>query len=206
MGRSFTHREKERIRKRLLANARELFVRQGLKKTSLDELTRPAGIAKSSFYLFFDSKEALYLEVLRQDGPAIRERLQQQLDTANDARESIERTLTAIVAELETNALTRRMLTYPDELEQLAAAVDPEQLATSNDNGLSLLVPFLERGQARGEVIEGDAVLYARVVSAVTLLTLHRDKIGLGEYPKVMATLIELVAAALTNVPRRSRR
>ena len=53
--------------------------------------------------------------------------------------------------------------------------------------------------QRSGEVINGDPVLFARVISAVTLLTLHRDKIGAGLYDTVLDTLIDLLAKALTT-------
>lgn len=199
MARSFSESDLERLRQQMFVVARELFTRQGLKKTSLEELTQPLGIAKSSFYLLFESKEALYLELLAQDGPAIRARMQNALDTAPTARAGIVALLTEIVRELETNALTRRMLTHPEELRQLAARVSPEELAASNQSGLDLLVPYLKKKQRAGEIIAGDGVLYARVISAVTLLTLHRDQIGSAAYPQVMATMIDLVATALTT-------
>lgn len=199
MARSFSDSDKERLRQQMFGVARDLFTRQGLKKTSLDELTQPLGIAKSSFYLLFESKEALYLELLAQDGPAIRTRIQNALDTAPTARAGIVAMLTEIVRELETNALTRRMLTHPEELRQLAARVSPEELAASNQSGLDLLVPYLKKKQRAGEIIAGDAVLYARVISAVTLLTLHRDQIGGASYPQVMAAMIDFVAIALTT-------
>ena len=61
--------EKARITRLLLENGEKLFTSQGLRKTSLEELMAPTGVAKSSFYLFLDSKEALYLELmLRQSG------------------------------------------------------------------------------------------------------------------------------------------
>ncbi len=37
---------------------------RGVRKTSIDELVREAGISKGSFYRFFPGKEALALEVL----------------------------------------------------------------------------------------------------------------------------------------------
>jgi len=196
---AFTEKEKACLRQKMLRAARDLFARQGLKKTSLEDITCSVGIAKSTFYVFFESKEALFLEVLAEDGPVITARMQSELDIAANARDGIARLLRAIVHELETNALTRRLLTHPDELQQLAEYATPEQLATGNDNGLALLVPYLQAGQHTGAVIKGDPVLFARIISAVTLLTLHRDKIGADQYDAVLNTLIELLAKALTT-------
>ena len=196
---AFTEKQKTRLRQKMMRTARDLFARQGLKKTSLEDITSSAGIAKSTFYAFFNSKEALFLELLAEDGPAITARLQSELSEAADARDGIARLLRAIVTELETNALTRRMLTHPEDLRLLADYATPEQLAASNRNALALIVPYLQTRQHSGEVIAGDPVLFARIISAVTLLTLHRDKIGADQYDQVMTTLIDLLARALTT-------
>ena len=67
MGRAFTESEKNRIRDTLLEKSRALFVRQGLKKTSIDQIVRAAGIGKGSFYVFFAGKEDLYLALLMEE-------------------------------------------------------------------------------------------------------------------------------------------
>lgn len=64
MARSFSKREKEKIRENLLEACKQHWRQYGYKKTSVDELCRQAGISKGAFYLFFDSKEALFCQVL----------------------------------------------------------------------------------------------------------------------------------------------
>lgn len=64
MARSFTQREKENIRKSLQEACKQNWTQYGYKKTSVDALCRQVGISKGAFYLFFESKEALFCEVL----------------------------------------------------------------------------------------------------------------------------------------------
>ena len=64
MARSFTEREKENIKRSLQEACKQSWTQYGYKKTSVDELCRQAGISKGAFYLFFESKEALFCEVL----------------------------------------------------------------------------------------------------------------------------------------------
>jgi AcrR family transcriptional regulator len=63
MPKAFSEQEKRYIRERLLEQGSKQFSRHGLKKTSVEELASSAGISKAAFYLFFASKEALFLEV-----------------------------------------------------------------------------------------------------------------------------------------------
>ena len=64
MARSFSEREKENIRKSLIGICKQNWTQYGYKKTSVDEMCKQVGISKGAFYLFFESKEALFCEVL----------------------------------------------------------------------------------------------------------------------------------------------
>ena len=59
----FTDEQRLLIRNRLLQSAQRHAISDGVQKTSLDTLTSEAGISKSSFYKFYESKEMLFLEV-----------------------------------------------------------------------------------------------------------------------------------------------
>ena len=61
---AFTDYETEQLRKALLKETRHCAVTLGMKKTSVDQLTKAVGIAKGSFYKFFESKEMAFFAVL----------------------------------------------------------------------------------------------------------------------------------------------
>ena len=62
--RNRTEIEKKNKRKRLISECEINWSKYGYKKTNIDELCSKSGIAKGSFYTFFDSKEKLFFEVL----------------------------------------------------------------------------------------------------------------------------------------------
>ena len=64
MARSFTEREKENIKRSLQEACKQSWTQYGYKKTSVDDLCKQAGISKGAFYLFFESKEALFCDLL----------------------------------------------------------------------------------------------------------------------------------------------
>ena len=63
MPKGFTEHEKELIRKRLIKEGYKQFSAHGLKKTNIEELAEAAKISKGAFYLFYESKEALFMNV-----------------------------------------------------------------------------------------------------------------------------------------------
>ncbi len=52
-------------RERILDNASELFAAKGYHGTTIDEIVQATGIAKGTFYIYFDSKEELLVEVIK---------------------------------------------------------------------------------------------------------------------------------------------
>jgi AcrR family transcriptional regulator len=66
MPKGFTGREKELIGARLREAGYKLFSAYGLQKTSVEELAEAAGISKGAFYIFYESKEALFMDVIEE--------------------------------------------------------------------------------------------------------------------------------------------
>lgn len=64
MARAFSKTEKERVIIALKKAAESSILRYGIRKTSIDELVKEAGIAKGSFYAFYPSKEILFFDVI----------------------------------------------------------------------------------------------------------------------------------------------
>ncbi|MFR8207691.1 TetR/AcrR family transcriptional regulator [Hominenteromicrobium sp.] len=67
---AFTDYETEQLHKALLKETRHCAVTLGMKKTSVDQLTNAVGIAKGSFYKFFESKEMAFFAVLESIHPS----------------------------------------------------------------------------------------------------------------------------------------
>ncbi len=75
----FTESEKQAIQETLLREGEKLFVEYGLKKVTVDELVKAAGIAKGSFYSFYSNKEHLYMDILNNCQREMRENMEQFL-------------------------------------------------------------------------------------------------------------------------------
>ncbi len=199
MAPTFTDSEKNQIRQQLLDTGRELFATYGLKKTSIEDLTRPAGIAKSSFYAFFDSKEALYLELLMMERRRMREEIAARFPATDDARETIAQFLRAAVREIEANALTRRVIAHPEEWQKIARRVSQEQIEANIAESTLTALSFIREGQESGQIIATKPEVIAGVVRAVVVLAQHKDDIGRDIFPEVQEMMIEFVAKGLTT-------
>lgn len=81
---AFSEEEKRFINDKLKEAARECLSRYGVKKTTVDQLVQMAGIAKGSFYKFYDSKEILFFTVLEDYRKSLLEGLADSLKSEED--------------------------------------------------------------------------------------------------------------------------
>ncbi|MEV4112206.1 TetR/AcrR family transcriptional regulator [Nonomuraea sp. NPDC049695] len=191
---AFSAEERSRITEQLLDTATHLFSTQGLRKTSLEELTAPAGIAKSSLYAFFASKEDLYFEAMLRQSEEVRRRvIDEGLNRGTDTRDALRRFLHATVAELDTNPLYRRLMSHPQEMATVAAKLTPERLAAAAGGPMADLLQFLDTH------LEGDPQILLGVLRAVLLTPLHAEHLGAEIYPAVMDRLIDAVTEGITT-------
>jgi len=84
MPKSFTENERYYIRKRLMEETQNCLKQYGVRKTTVDELVRRVNIPKGTFYLFFESKEILFYEVLCSFHDELQNKLIQDLQALNE--------------------------------------------------------------------------------------------------------------------------
>ncbi|MDM5187176.1 TetR/AcrR family transcriptional regulator [Bacillus sp. DX4.1] len=66
MARGFTTEEKAKIKENLLKECEKSWVEYGYKKTNIDLLCAKVGISKGAFYIFYQTKEQLFCDVMDQ--------------------------------------------------------------------------------------------------------------------------------------------
>jgi len=200
MPRAFTATEKEAIRTKLMEAGRSCFLRFGMNKTTLDDLVKPAGIAKASFYLFFKNKEELFLELLIAEIPAMMTRLLDSSFGATDnTRDAIVLLIKGIAREVQANEFARIMLDNPDELQRLASSMDFNALLERATAFYGPLVSKVLEAQGRGEIIPGNPQQILYSMGMIKMLALNRDKMPTELYESMMAFVPEVIANGLTS-------
>lgn len=196
---AFSAAERDRITRLLLDNGHRLFTTQGLRKTSLEDLVAGIGIAKSTFYVFFDSKETLYLELMLAQMAQVKQRvIDGALLKEPDTRAGIRAFLHATLAELTDNPLYGRLMTHPEEMDAVVRKLDPERVTAAPENPVTALVNFLT--EHSDYLVEDDTEVIVGVLQAVVMMPLHRDRLARPDlYPKVLDLLIDIVATGLTK-------
>lgn len=79
-------REKQARREAIMASAREIFFAKGFNATTMDEIAHKAELSKGALYLYFTSKEELYVSVMSEGLSILFERTEEaiKLDLSPD--------------------------------------------------------------------------------------------------------------------------
>ncbi|KAB1190376.1 TetR family transcriptional regulator [Haloferax sp. MBLA0076] len=194
----FTDERRREVRAALLDAGYTHFVADGLDGTTITDLTDAAGIAAGTFYSFFDSKEALYVAVLRNESQKVYDDLREVLDVhRSDPETAIRRFLEISTDALVENPIFTRTITR-DEREHLQSRLSEEELATTRADKRELLVPSLEAWQEQGHVVAGDPNVLASALLYISYLPLHRDDVGDEYYAAVRRTLFDWAVEMVT--------
>jgi AcrR family transcriptional regulator len=156
---------------RILRAAVVCFARQGYYGTTVEEIAAEAGIAKGAAYVYFPSKEAIFLALYDTWGCTLREEIMAALATLTPAeRDSVRRMLRTIVEvtgrHVQTETATCRVLMEGRALAAYVPAI-AERVATEQVQAQAQLTALIQAGVAAGEwPADFDAALHATMVRA----------------------------------------
>ncbi|MBU2550026.1 MAG: TetR/AcrR family transcriptional regulator [Proteobacteria bacterium] len=202
MTRKFQTSEKQSIQQALMDKGRQLFARNGLKRTSIAELTHAAGIGQGSFYLFYDSKEELYFDVLEREERVIGQAIQDLLLTRNLTRQRLKQVLAEGLALLLKNDLIRNMLEN-NEYQQIIRKLPEDRFQGHLTAENRLIAEAVKQFQKTGRLKNIKPAVLRGLLHALFLMHLHRNEIGPVVFPDLLQFLLDAAADELgTTGPR----
>jgi AcrR family transcriptional regulator len=194
MPRGFTGVERQAIRQRLVDEGYDRFSQYGLKKTSVSELAEAAGISKGSFYLFYPSKEALFMDVTEKAEEAYRAELLGAIELSGPSpRQRLFRILKKAFDLLDSIPILQLMTS--SDYSHVLRSIPAETLAQHLASDRLFFEAFIAKCQAEGIPIRLPADDITRLLYPIVLAKLHEDELGTATYGSSIDVLLELIAA-----------
>lgn len=186
MPKAFTDKEKEDIREKLLEGGRQCITRFGIRKTTVDDLVKIAGISKGAFYLFYPSKEHLFYDVIMDCSEGLHNRFEQSVQQIK-GKVSIENLVDHIIEwikEVETTFLIS--IFQNGELEYLQRKLPEDVVVKHHIGDDELLVRLFELLQ----IPEPPNIpVFAGALRSVFLTMLYKRTVGEDIYYDVLREL-----------------
>lgn len=197
MPRPFADEERTLLKQKLHAAARHRIEQTGVRSMSVADLARQVGISKGGFYLLYDSKDALVMEILDEVESEVRSQL---LEVASDRSGSPSEVMAGVVRtmfEAVGGHPVLALLADPDEGPHIFRMVPPDQMAermADDDRWFAELATELRTDG----VLADDAADDILAAIARMALTVSRDP-DLVAHPSLINVLREALAVRLAG-------
>ncbi len=179
----------------LLVCAQNLFSRKGYHATSVEDVIQRAGVSRGTFYNYFDSKRALFGEVLDALFSEVWGSVRPiRTGTGEDVSAQVASNMYALCEILNRDQVLPRIL-FSEAIGLDSEA--NEQLANFYRRTMQRLVSALEEGQELGIVVEGDCVSMA--VCLLGMLKEYWFQSMLGEPPRPLEVFLPEVYRILQD-------
>ena len=161
MARRLTQRGKDR-REQLMAFAAARFAEQGYHPTSVSEIVSGLGVGKGVFYWYFDSKEQLFLEILKEAQTDLRRKQQQAIGDEEDPIKRIELGLRASMAWAEGHRDHNKLIQFAaTETTFMPALLRGQDIAVAD------VVKHVKEAMAQGRIRDTDPDVLAHAMVGV---------------------------------------
>lgn len=148
-------KEKENRKNSILKAARKLFFERGFKSVTVDLIAAKAEVSKGSIYLYFDSKEEIYTQIL------ISANIERHKEVENYARrEGKASELLLMFARnyvdffLDNNELFRILMTFMLQADNMNLTEDQNtQLIHTTNENIRTVSEILQKGVDEGEFV-----------------------------------------------------
>lgn len=198
MPKAFSEPEKEIIRSQMREKGKKLFEKQGIKKTSVDELAQAVGISKGAFYLFFESKEELFLEILEQLEQEIQATiLEFTIKPKADTKKNVSDMLKAFLLTRNTYPLLKNF--GKSEFEYLLRKVPPEWVLKHANKDEEFIEQFIKKIKQEGIVVKASPRVVSNLIKTLFFTGLYLEELGQEAHKETMDVLINMVAGYIVG-------
>lgn len=191
---------KDNDKKALLYDcAKELFAAKGLRDTSVADITKAAGMAVGTFYLYYPSKDKLFMEIFGQENASMMKCLMNSIDLDQEPVPLIKNLLCLNMEGMLSNPILRQW--YEKDVYEKIERLYREE------NGIEVVGflygdfhRFVEQWQAQGKMRSDiDSSMIMAIFESIIRIGFLKEEIGLRYFPELQNHLTDFVLRGLTD-------
>lgn len=173
---------------RLFTAAHDLFLTQGFKHTSIAEIAARADVAVGTFYNFYPSKTAIFIQVYNAENERTKGEILAAIDLDMAPIELVKAVIHEIFTRSADNQILQEWFNNPKLNAQIAAT---NQTAVEDSLVYATLMKLIDRWHQRGLLKDGmekDRII--SLFNALTVVDFHQSEIQTASYYQLLNDLI----------------
>lgn len=199
MPKHFSDDEREKIINQLHMVGFDQFTTKGLRAVRIDDLCNMVGIAKGSFYLFFKSKEDLFMAIAERRDEIHQENIRKLAEShRGTSKEFVEKLYIYMIEGIETDPLMDVML-RPGEFEYLMRKLPASRIAEHQAGEANFFRHLTPNWIKRGLIANIDGNLINQLTMPIVCVATRRDLLPPTDYQSSLDLLQFLFVAKLAR-------
>ena len=181
----------------ILTCAKELFSQKGFKDTNVPEITERVGIATGTFYLYFPSKEHLFMEIFLEENQKLKHSILEQLDLNREPQVVLQELMERNMRGMAENPILREWYNkeiYTKIEEKYREMNGIEKVDFVYDVFFKVIQKWQEDGKMRKDITPE---LIMAMFHAVIIIDEHKDEIGIQFFPQIQNHLLAFILDGL---------
>ena len=179
--------------------AKAIFSEKGFKDTSIQAITKAAKMAVGTFYLYYSSKEQLFMEIFKDENTKLKRSFLDTLDMEQSPKAIILQMLRVNQEGIQASPILREWYASA-EFRKIEQAYREEHAIDSLDFLYDTFLMLVQRWQAEGKMRSDiDSQIIMKVFEAIINVDTHKDEIGLEYFPALLDIMTDLVLKGLTD-------
>ena len=190
--REFNEHERDYIRKMLIKKALEFMNTIGIKKTTVEDITRAVGISKGAFYKFYSTKEELFFEAFESIEEQVKANVMKYLININSfSKENLKKVVKQIVYHKDTLAMIEIM--NNSDLYNMLQRIDTDSVSRHFTNDTAYVEELFSFLQTKGVKVNKPADEFSAYLRTIFGLILQKQIIGEQYLDKVVGSFVDVL-------------
>ncbi len=183
----------------ILKCGKELFSTKGFKNTNVAEITKMAGMAAGTFYIYYPSKEKLFMEIYMEENAKLKKSIMDSLDLEAVPIKVMMDMLAANYEGMNSNPILKEWYNK-DVFNRIERNFREENGLEHVDFLYESFIEIVQKWQKVGKMRDDiDAGMIMAIFAAITNVDLHKGEVGLKYFPDVLQYIGEFVMKGLTD-------
>lgn len=189
----------------LLRCARALFSANGFKDTSVADITKMAGVAAGTFYLYYASKDRLFMELFLEENLKLKQHILASVDLEGEPSQVIQELIRLNMSGMYANPILKEW--YNREVftrieQNFRAENGLEQVDFLYHHFIEIVEKWQAQGRLRSDI---DSGMIMAMFSAIITIDTHKEEIGLQYFPDLQKYLTDFVLQGLASSDRQAQ-
>lgn len=179
--------------------AKSLFSANGFKDTNVSDITKMAGVAAGTFYLYYASKDKLFMEIFLQENEKLKRNIMETVNVDGDPLNVMQEIMFLNMKGINENPILREWYNH-DVFAKIEKNFRDENGLDQVDFLYYSFTEIVKKWQAEGKMrADISSEMIMAMFAAIVNIDMHKEEIGVQFFPEIQGYLANFVMKGLTD-------